>query len=296
MQRVFVDAPLSALLLLLCIPIAVASPLEDAVRLYQARQYNEVSDVLIPVAVAGNPDEAEASRWLGKAARKQNQAGDAVRWLEKAVGLKPREASYWVDLGDAYGLMAKQASVFEKLDWARKCDRALGRAVELAPADFAARSALVDFCLEAPEMAGGGRKRALAEARALKELNVSGGAVLEALLFEKEKRWDESLAVLRDAIGRMPEDYVLLYTLGRTAVLAGRTESDAKAALEKCLGLEPPAGFPGHGAVWYRLGDLSRLNGDREAARVGYETALRLDPALEPAKQALDGLDAAADR
>ncbi|WP_404421368.1 tetratricopeptide repeat protein [Nibricoccus sp. IMCC34717] len=280
------------LLFSLAVSLSGSEVIDRARQLYQEKHYDEILALLEPVAQGDGPDQAEASRWIGRAAKRQKQVLEAIRWFEKAVGLRPQDATLWVELGGAYGLMARQVSVFEKLEWARKCDRALTRAVELAPTDFAARAALIDFCLEAPELAGGGRKRAQAEAERFRAIDEVGGVRLLVVLLERERRLDEALALCREALLKAPEDYALGYTFGRTAALAEKADAEALRALQHCLTLMPPPDFPGHAAVWYRMGDLLRTAGRTSEARDAYLKALELDPTLAQAREALDRLPA----
>jgi tetratricopeptide (TPR) repeat protein len=285
------DVRYPMLAFLLAIPLAGSETLDRARQLYQEKNYSAAVELLEPVARIDGPDAPEASRWIGKIARKQRKALEAVRWHEKAVGLKPADATFWLELGDAYGLMAMQVSIFEKLEWARKCERALSRAVELAPGSFQARAALLDFCLEAPELAGGGKRRAHDEVEKFKAVDLAGGTRLQVVVLEKERRFDEALQACRGALQLHPNDYALLYTLGRTAALSGTYQDDAYEALRRCLDLTAPEDFPGHAGVWFRLGDLEKLGGRPDLARAAYARALELDPSLSQAKEALDALN-----
>ena len=98
--------------------------------------------------------------------------------------------------------------------------------------------------------------------------------------------------VNRDALSALPaypDDYGILFEVGRGASLAGSgAQVDAGiAALQKCLRLKPPPDAPGAAVVDYRLGTLWFKKGDLAAARAAYAAALKGDPANEPARRAL---------
>src|SRR5580765_2440333 len=84
-----------------------------------------------------------------------NDPGGAVELGERAVREFPDNSALWLSLGEAYGAKARAASVVKRLPFAKKCKAAFEKAVDLDPSDIEARSALFEFCLEAPSIAGG---------------------------------------------------------------------------------------------------------------------------------------------
>jgi predicted TPR repeat methyltransferase len=62
-------------------------------------------------------------------------------------------------------------------------------------------------------------------------------------------------------------------------------------ALQQALALPAATGAPGHDAAHWRLGMLHELKGDRAAARIAYESSLRINPAFAKASDALAKLN-----
>ena len=73
------------------------------------------------------------------------------------------EAHYW--LGNAYGNRLGDVGMFGKLKLAPKLRDAFVRTIELDPDYIKARSNLIEFYLQAPDMLGGGVDKARAQAR-----------------------------------------------------------------------------------------------------------------------------------
>jgi cytochrome c-type biogenesis protein CcmH/NrfG len=260
--------------------------LAAALALYQEKDY-EGARLELEKLGAADPANGEIAHQLGLVAKRQRRLDDAVQWHEKAVELAPNHVPYLLGLADALGAKARTASLFGKIPWAKRCCAALERAVGLEPRNFMARSALIDFCREAPDLVGGGLPRAYAEARKFRELELVRGTQLLVVLYQSERKFAEAFAVCDEALAQHPDDYTLLYTLGRTASLSGQQVPRGVEALKKCLTLSPPDDMPGHASAWYRLGTLYEKQNDNAQARSAYESAVKLDGALTEAADAL---------
>ena len=57
--------------------------------------------------------------------------------------------------------------------------------------------------------------------------------------------------------------------------------------LRRCLELKPPANLPGPNGAHYRIGMILEKKGDANGARTEYEAALKLDPSMKQASEAL---------
>jgi cytochrome c-type biogenesis protein CcmH len=105
--------------------------------------------------VARHPGDARAVFYLGRAQLAAGDAFSAERSLKKAVALRPREASYWIVLGDILVAEAKG-------DVSSDAQTAYRRALELDPTAPGPR-----YYLAEARIAGGDLKGGLADWRAL---------------------------------------------------------------------------------------------------------------------------------
>jgi tetratricopeptide (TPR) repeat protein len=276
-------ALLLVIFLLLPAPVSSAPELSGAVELYRARNYEEATKALEQLRVA-EPENPEIIYYLGLTARRQKRFDEAVRLLEDCVKRVPSNPDYHVALGDAYGALASKNRSFTQASRARS---SFETAVALAPRSEKARAALIDYCREAPSIAGGGMGKAYAHAKEFQALEPAAGTRLLVILYVSEKRYADAIAACRDFLRSSPEDYTINYQLGRVAAISGSSPDEGIAALEKCLTLAVPEDFPGHAHVHTRLGQLYTRKGNAANARKHFEAALALDPNLAEAKEGL---------
>jgi Flp pilus assembly protein TadD len=128
----------------------------DAI-LYQDGRYSEARAVLRRLEVS-TPD-VEIDFHLGRLALWFDDQGEALARLERALAASPREARLHNAWGDACGLAAQQAALWQKPGWARRCLAAYRRAVELEPTNVKWRWSLVGFGCVAPRIVGAGLMR-----------------------------------------------------------------------------------------------------------------------------------------
>lgn len=248
-------------------------------------------------ALAQSPGSSLYSQWLGRAYGLQarnasllSRPGLAVKSrtaLEKAVALDPDNLGARSDLAAFYqaaaaflggGKTKAQAQVAE----ITRRDPYLGkvRAGDLlwdedrlpaAEAAYRAAEALDSRRAEAP-----GR---------LAWLLTRSGRYDEAFF-----RWDALLAA-------RPNDPRALAGFGMTADLSGQRLAEGETALRTFLRQAASGSAtiaegdgPTPSRVHYRLGNLLRRRGASNEARAEYETALRLDPKLNEARNALHAL------
>jgi cytochrome c-type biogenesis protein CcmH/NrfG len=277
-------------LLLTALPaVAEVSPeLKSAISLYKEKNYDAAGTALLALEKQA-PEDAGVQYYLGRVARKQKRNDEAVLHLEKATQLAPDNSEYFLALGDAYGAIASATRSFGA---AQRSGQAFEQAVKLAPRSEEARAALIDFCRQAPPIVGGGMRKAYAQAAELQKLDPAAGARLLAGLYLGERRYNEAIAVCSDTLREHPHDYSLLYLVGRISVENGTHLEDAAQALEECLKLPVPEGFPSHAAANVRLGQVYSKIGDFTTARSHFESALQEEPENADAKKGLATLDA----
>ncbi len=266
--------------------LRAAAPIDDAVALYKSKQYPEARAAFQQITVS-DPANAAAHSYLGLLAMKRNELDEAIKQLEQATILAPANSDYFMDLGDAYGAAAGKAGLFSQLGLAKKCQAALEKSVQLNPDNLLARNGLVSYYRQAPTFAGGGMSKAYEQAAEIKKRDPVMGADVYGALYVKDKKYEDAFAIFENLLRTHPDNYIALYSIGRTAAQSGLRLDRGEQALRRCLELAPAKNEPGHAAVHWRLGVIAEQRKDSAAARVAYETSLKLDPEFKLAADSL---------
>ncbi len=266
--------------------VASARLLIEASRLPEAREPLET-------LLKREPENLEAALLLADVYHGLGRRGQAVDLLEPFLEKHPKDARL---LGAYAGLCMLRAGElgfgFRALRLARRGREHMERAVALAPDVIPYREGLVDFHRQAPAMAGGDIAKAREHADAIARLDPVRGAAWQASIFVQEKKFPEALSACDKALASRPDDYVALFTLGRTVSESGLRLDDGEAALRRCLEREPAASEPGHASVWHRIGLIAEHRHDLAAARAAYGKSLELEPGFTRSAEALKRLGA----
>lgn len=182
--------------------------------------------------------------------------GEAVTALEKAVSANPEDSmsAFW--LGSAIGRRAEQMTGLRRLaalPLAKKSRGMFEKSVALDPSNVEALTALQDFNLNAPGIAGGSKDKAKALAGQIEALETMRGLLAWADYHEKvgevesaRERYAMAEELDPDAIG---------YLLGHAGFLARQGETTASDALfEQAPEAEPsdPAVLLAAAQTWIR--------------------------------------------
>jgi tetratricopeptide (TPR) repeat protein len=273
--------------LLLGTRLVAASDFDQAVALFQAKHYPDAQAAFEKLAAGNGPQATAAHYYLGRLALDRDEADTAVDELEKATAGDPKNSDYYLWLGGAYGLYARQN---HSLSRASKCRNALLEAVELNPDNIDARAELVTYYRQAPWFAGGSLAKAHAQAEEIKKRNPLRGALAEGEICIAEKNYDEAFNAFENLLKNHPDQITALYQIGFIATSTGQRLDRGEAALKEYLSHTPSDMQPSLAYAHYRLGDIYREKNNPKAARMEYQTALALDPNLKPAASALDKL------
>jgi len=110
------------------------------------------------------------------------------------------------------------------------------------------------------------------------------------LLCQQEKEWDEAFEMFEAAV-KITDDLRSLYQIGRTGIFSGQRLDRSKEALQQYIAHDPrSAGLPTEAHARWRLGMIHEKQGHKDLARGAYQEALKLDPELEQAQEALENL------
>jgi tetratricopeptide (TPR) repeat protein len=303
---------------------AIAAPLpaadcnvDAAVALYEARQNAEARKLLEPCA-----SDARAALYLGRIALAERDEDAGLSWLEKAAAADPKSAETQLWLGRAYGQRAMGAGMFKAMSLAGKAKKAFLKASELDPANLDARLSLIDFYLVAPGVAGGSMEKAREQAVEIRARDAFMGHRAFARIAEHEKEYakaaeeyaraaaafpdrkevyywratlafrqkemDKAFDQLEALLKAHPSEKAALFHIGRTADLSGQRLARGEECLRLYLQHQPKREEPSLSAAHYRLGGIQEKKGSRDLAKAEYQAALRLDPKMKEAKEALE--------
>ncbi len=115
-------------------------------------------------------------------------------------------------------------------------------------------------------------------------LAVGAAAVLFAVTQARLDAWSAPVRLWEDAAGKAPGAWVPLVMLGDALDADGRA-ADAIERYRRAAAIAPDQPM-----IHVKVGALAMQAGDREAARRAFETAVRLDPLLTTAQNALGAL------
>jgi tetratricopeptide (TPR) repeat protein len=255
--------------------------------------------------LAAHPDDAQAVLGLALAAM---SGGDGprrettVRRAEACVKLAPLAAECHYALGTVLGLQAMTQGMVKMAASAGTVKAALLESLRLAPLWYPARSAVVEFYLQAPGVIGGSTAKATDTARAAAKPEQA--RALEARVALDDERFDAALVglygvqpgtdsaladdvqqwtaqagfgllgkgeaakarpVFECLLREQPGQAVGAYGLGRTQLELG-TPAEAARLFEQASRLKGAQQFP----VDYRLGLALQAQGQTEPARAAY--------------------------
>ena len=273
--------------------------------------------------ISQNPLSAEAFYWLGRCYYEIRDFDNAVAHAEKSVALQPKSSLYQLWLARAYGAKADRDKSFFI---ARKVKKQLQQAVQLDPANVAARRDLEEFCLQAPWIVGGNTEEARAQAEAIAKLDPIEGHLAHASfnaqalkrpdLAENEYRevlaakplkadpYFDAAIFFRDqnnlpgmnsaieaAAQVSPNDPRLEFYRGVSLIMSGSDLGRAEEYLKSYLASTPDrSDWPSHAGAREWLGRLYESQGKRAEAAEQYRAALQLEPGRKTAQARLQKL------
>ena len=106
-------------------------------------------------------------------------------------------------------------------------------------------------------------------------------------VLQQQERWDAAFASYEAILAKEPDHWDALYQVGRAAALSGKRLDRGEAALRRYVTHTPGLESAPVANAHYRLGMVLEKRGDKAGARAEYQAALRLDPKLDGAKEAL---------
>jgi tetratricopeptide (TPR) repeat protein len=250
---------------------------------------------------------------------------DAVKSFERAIKADEKNSNGHLWLARALGNVAQKANVLRQPFLAKRAKSEFDKAAELDPNSIDAHDGLMGFYLAAPGVMGGSKEKAKAEAAIIAKLSPFRGHFAAARIANDQKdlageekalraaaaefpdsarpvnslasflsnnnRVEEVFPVVEKFLTKRPDDVLAQWYFARTAAITGKQMDKAEEIIKRLLtipvGQSPRVSYD---ALHYRLGDIHAKRGDRAKAKAEYEAALKINPKLEPAKKALEGV------
>ena len=257
-----------------------------------------------------------------RAALNRGDSDAAIGILQKTIAQYPQSAEAHFYLGNAYGGKAQSGGMLGGMTYGPKAMGEYEKAVALNPKHVEARFSLVEFYSYAPPMMGGSTDKALEQAKEIKALDPLVGHRAYAFVYAQQKKLDLARKEYSDAISEQPKSpkphsyfglYLVnteknyaaafsefetalkldpkympaFYHLGRTAAMGDTNRSRGEESLKKYLGYKPAETEPPLANANYWLGMLYEKEGKKAEAKASFEAALKLNPGLKLASDAL---------
>jgi Flp pilus assembly protein TadD len=188
-------------MLLLAIQTAKSQDQNRALQYYQSTQYRKSLDILLPIV----HKDAPTFELIGKNYFMVGEYKKAIEAFSDATTMEPNNAGYADWLARAYGRKAESGGMTAP-SYAIKAGHLFEKSVALDPFDRQALSDLFTFYIKAPEMLGGGIKKAEELALHIAQIDPSEGHYAQAQIQEKRKDYDSAERQLRLAWKLSPEN------------------------------------------------------------------------------------------
>jgi tetratricopeptide (TPR) repeat protein len=296
-----------ALLCGLAAPDAPAQVLKEPAldALYSAERFTELDQIAL-ARLAQRADDAQAvlaTALVALSGDDSARRAAAISRAEACVQRAPNAAGCHYALGTVLGVQAMSQGLMKMAGSVGQVKESLLKALELEPGWYPARSAVVEFYLQAPGLIGGSSTKALEVARAAPKPEQA--RALEARIQLQDDRFDDTLRLLADlkpgsdsalnedidawriaaAFGLLrkgqpdkarpvfervqkdrPDSAFAPYGLARMQADAG-AHTEAVKLLEQCARLRGAAQLP----LDYRLGLSQQALGQNDAARASFK-------------------------
>jgi tetratricopeptide (TPR) repeat protein len=292
--------------------------IEQAKALFEQRKYDQVKKMLTPIGEK-DADFAAAQYYLGRVAFEEKEYDDAQDFFEEAVDANNKVADYHNWLGNTYGTIAQKSNMIKQGVLAPKMKKAWENTIALDAKNISARTSLIQYYLQAPGFMGGSIDKAKEVASQLTKLKPAEGhhQLGKILLWEKkpaeaekefvemakaedwykrilasfyldQKQYKKAFALFEEVIKQNPDDYSLIYQLGKASALSGQKLDRGEECLKKYLAHTPQQNEPSHAGANMRLAQIKEKRGNKAEAKKLFETALKMDGSLKEAKEGLE--------
>src|SRR5690349_10650853 len=98
------------------------APLQSAIQAYKAGRWAEAYPLLQEI-LAKNPADAQALNLMSMLALNTGNVPQAIHFSTRALEIRPREAAYWNNLGNALKTLGQTDDAIRQFRMALQCDK-----------------------------------------------------------------------------------------------------------------------------------------------------------------------------
>jgi tetratricopeptide (TPR) repeat protein len=224
------------LLLLVCLGAgtARAGEIETVDALVEAGHFKRANAMLRGL-VAAQPNDARLQYRLAQCQEAFGDLEGALRSARRAAELDPRSAAYRMMVATALVEKAQRGSGLSALSTARSAKAEAEAALRLDPRSTEALRFLVEYCFEAPGIAGGSKDRAAKLAEQIAAIDPAKGWLARAHLLPPRKEPAKAEQDYRKALEADPHSYEAAIALAQhywRQKNYGAGETAARAAIQ----------------------------------------------------------------
>lgn len=191
-----------------------------------------------PATPAPTPADAAALHQQGLDAMKQKDFKAAVEAAEKATKADPTKPEYFSQLGIAISQRMNEVNFMQMAVMSGRLKKAFEKSIELDPNHVAGLIGLSRYYTNAPEIAGGSTAKAREFANRVRKLVPLQGEIELGHIATKDENYPEALQHYEAAIALKPDNAGLHHAAGQTLAKLGRKD-DARGQFETALKLKP---------------------------------------------------------
>lgn len=274
MIKAFLCGAVMALLAAIVAP--AQATVDQGMALEKQGKYSQAQKVY-EEAIAKNPQDAAAHYRIGMIHIQHSQKAElALPWLEKAVALEGNNAEYHFRLGQAYGTLARYASLIKQPGLVRSAREHLELALRYNPRDLEHHLAMIQFYMEAPAILGGSYSKAHQQADELMKLNAPEGHLAHGNVYASQGDKSKAIESYLKALAGKPGDSRITSNLGILYLHTGNYD-EAIVHLKNFTDK-----VPGSGEGFYYLGDAYFKKGMNPEAANAFAQAIRKAPDYAP--------------
>ena len=200
-SKLYRDSLLAAVIGTLLVPILgfAQAASESALNLFINGQADAAVRALRS-SLNANPLDAQQHNLLCRVQYAEERWDAAVSECERAASLDPKNGTYQLWLGRAYGEKAEHSSWLTAIGLAKKTHTAFEKAVQLDPQNVQAHSDLSEYYIEAPGFLGGGTDKAAAQANTVEKIEPATAHWIRARIAEHQNRNSDAEAEYKRAL------------------------------------------------------------------------------------------------
>jgi hypothetical protein len=195
---------------------------------------------VVAARLHATPNDSYALFLESKIKQSFGDLAGAIASAERAVGLEPHNPDYHAQLAEVYAFSADQASWLKGVNLVHQMKREIAASLAIAPKHTDTLLVSMMFCLRAPRIAGGDKRKARAIAGEIVQSDPNWGYLAEARVLENSGDDARLEILLTKAVEVNPTHYRALYELARfyCCVASHRNFAAAESTSRKAMQID----------------------------------------------------------